>query len=200
MHRAIRLTLPIAAAATALVLAGCGSDGGDDRGGGSPFSDGGSGGGRDEGKDDGKDGGDTGGATGGGAAIGGDGETVPPEERFEGDWYTGTDPSASGFEIKGESVTFRVSLKAGGGVCQGTLDVADNRMSLTSCDDQANLTWHEGAAVLIPDEEQGVLHVSWSSGTEMEMRNPATPAGAPGAFTGDEKAALGTTLDGMNGG
>ncbi|TDC09385.1 hypothetical protein E1265_32320 [Streptomyces sp. 8K308] len=192
MRRTIRLALPVFAVATALVLSGCKSG----RGGGSSSGDsGGSGstGGQHDGDDD-VDidvttGGSSGGTSGGGNTTGG-GNGRLTLEQLEGDWYTGVDPSASNLEIRNGEVTFYEDFDVEGDICQGT--ISDGRLTLTSCDQYGTQTWNEGTAALVMDGD--VLHVSWSSGTMMEMRNIHTP----GAFTDAEMAELEATIDRMN--
>ncbi|TDC76598.1 hypothetical protein E1283_09435 [Streptomyces hainanensis] len=192
MRRAIRLTLPVVAVATALVLSGCKSGG---RGGSSSGGSGGSGsssGGQHDDDDDLGFGGTTGGGSTSGGTTGGrnDNNARPSNRQLEGDWYTGVDPSAANIEIESGSVTFYEDLDVEGDVCEGT--VRDGRLTLASCREFGTRTWNDRSATLALVD--GVLRVSWSSGTTMEMRNARTP----GSFTDAELAAIQETLNRLN--
>ncbi|WP_129840802.1 hypothetical protein [Streptomyces sp. RFCAC02] len=169
MRTAIRLALPLVAAAAALSLTACGDE--------DASSDGGSGetaadeGGTDadtdaESQDSGQDGE---GGSGDGAEAGTDGSAAPSVDDLMGNWFV--DPADPGrshrIVVEGpDEVSFIESLEAEGDLCNrgvyadGTLTFAPE-----DCLQQGAEPWPDRSATLVLNED-GTLHVTWESGLE----------------------------------
>ncbi|THA25048.1 hypothetical protein E4198_10185 [Streptomyces sp. RKND-216] len=182
-------------AALALLIGGCGSDGGDssdggkDKDQGSTSTGGGSGGG-DGGKDDGgSDGGTTQGeSSGGGADTGGDGgsedggsggggsgggdDAATP---FQGPWASGMKGAEGELLVLIFNGT-EVSLAGPDVACQGTLKAGDGPAKLDLKCRDANDGYASGTVTEIDDKG---LSVKWASGRTAEFVKGAAPVGPP---------------------
>jgi hypothetical protein len=165
MRKAIRLALPIVAAASALVLTGCGDDD-------APFGVegggalGGVGGGGTPSEEDLQDledmelpppedveppadGGDTGGDTGG--VTGGGGGTVPTVDQMQGIWYSGESSASetSTLQVSGSSVAWEEANGMEGDICSGT--ATDGAIAFDSCSQYGDSAWSSMAAAVSMD-------------------------------------------------
>jgi hypothetical protein len=170
MRKAMRLALPVVAAASALVLTGCGDDeapfgvegGGFPGGGGSQEQlDGlegmedleleelpGDSGGATGGDDAPAPGDDTGGSTGGTTGGGGGTATV---DQIQGTWYNG-DPGASEtstLQVAGNTVAWEEENGGEGDICSGT--ATDGAITFDSCSQYGSSAWSSMAATLTTD-------------------------------------------------
>ncbi|WP_129841758.1 hypothetical protein [Streptomyces sp. RFCAC02] len=179
MHRTIRFALPVAAAASALLLSGCanedapfGIEAGDAFDTDIPddteipdmpeFDE------DDLGGDTGDLGSDTGGDTGGTGDLGGDTTATS----FDGDWYvdlTDTDNSHNLY-IGGTTVMFIEDMGSEGDYCnQGTIDSAGN-ITLGGCTVYGSVEWTDMSATATLNGD-GTMSVTWASGLQETYQN-----------------------------
>jgi hypothetical protein len=159
MRKAIRFALPVVAAASALVLTGCGDDD-------APFGVegggalGGVGGGGTPSEEDLEEleemelpppaeGGDTGGDTGG--VTGGGGGTVPTVDQMQGMWYSGETGASetSTLQVSGSSVAWEEANGMEGDICTGS--ATDGAIAFDSCSQYGDSAWSSMAAAVSMD-------------------------------------------------
>ncbi|MFD5319167.1 hypothetical protein [Streptomyces sp. NPDC127098] len=201
MRKAIRLALPVVAAATALALTGCnddeegafgsvgGSSGGSEE---SSTEDPGSTTGGEETGDAGTTGGDTGSTTDGGS--GGEVTTGPTIEELDGDWYESATVDTTNFEIDaatGEVLFYSSFDPNATDYCTGSY--ADGTFTLNDCQSYGG-SWSDMSATVTEFDGEN-LTVTWSGGQTATMRNLST-----GGFSADEQAEIGRIIEEYNAG
>ncbi|GAB2906380.1 hypothetical protein [Streptomyces mayteni] len=205
MRKAIRLALPVVAAATALALTGCndedggegsfGSLGGNSGGSDTEESGGTTGGDEETGDTGGEETGDTGGdGTGDIGGSGGDISTGPTIEELDGDWYESATVDTQNFEIDAATgeVLFYSSFDPNA-TDQCTGSYADGTFTLNDCQSYGG-GWSDMSAS-VQEFDGSNLTLTWSSGETVTMVNAAT-----GGFSAEEQAELGRIIEEYNAG